>query len=54
MLQLSIFDWLEAFQAHPSIGERATGEGLGSAFSVVEQSMAAQTADESLKQVKLN
>lgn len=56
MVQLSIFDWLEAFQAHPSIGERTSREDSGSsfsAFSAVEQSVAAETADESVKQVVL-
>lgn len=56
VVQLSIFDWLEAFQAHPSIGERTSGEDSGSSFSsfsAVEQSVAAETADESVKQVVL-
>ena len=53
VVQLSIFDWLEAFQAHPSIGERTSREDLGSSFSAVEQSVAAETADESVKQVVL-
>jgi len=40
---MSIFDWLEAFQGHPSIGDRHPGI---SKMSSREQAAAAQTATE--------
>ena len=38
---LAVADWLEAFAAHPRIGERAT-----SAWSAQEQARAAETSDD--------
>lgn len=37
-------DWLEAFAAHPRIGERADGDGRHADWSREEQSAAADTA----------
>lgn len=37
-MKLDKFDWLEAFAAHPRIGEKATGDDRASAWSRSEQS----------------
>lgn len=42
-VQMSIFDWLEAFQGHPTIGDRNPGI---SKMSSREQATAAETATE--------
>jgi OHCU decarboxylase len=41
-------DWLEAFAAHPRIGERATGGGAHAGWSAEEQS-AAQRAEQAVR-----
>ncbi|HET9227385.1 MAG TPA: allantoicase [Thermoanaerobaculia bacterium] len=44
-------DWLEAFAAHPRIGERASGEGTASHWSAQEQSGTDQAPPEILAQL---
>ena len=44
-------DWLEAFAAHPRIGERAAGEGIASRWSAQEQSGTDQAPPEILAEL---
>ncbi|HYN19837.1 MAG TPA: allantoicase [Thermoanaerobaculia bacterium] len=44
-------DWLEAFAAHPRIGERAAGEGVTSRWSAQEQSGTDEASPEILAQL---
>jgi allantoicase len=44
-------DWLEAFAAHPRIGERASGDGLEHRWAAQEQSGAGEASPEILAQL---
>ncbi|HUO86001.1 MAG TPA: 2-oxo-4-hydroxy-4-carboxy-5-ureidoimidazoline decarboxylase, partial [Thermoanaerobaculia bacterium] len=44
--QLTAADWLEAFAAHPRIGERAAGESTSARWSAGEQAGATAAADD--------
>lgn len=48
-MQLNIFDWLEAFQAHPRIGDRKpSADDQFSRMSQSEQAMASETSNQSI------
>ncbi|MFL6291586.1 MAG: allantoicase [Thermoanaerobaculia bacterium] len=49
--QLGREDWLEAFAAHPRIGERAAGEGVASRWAAQEQSGTGEASPEILAEL---
>ena len=49
--QLGREDWLEAFAAHPRIGERAAGEGIESRWAAQEQSGAGEASPQILAEL---